>query len=133
MIVVDTSVLIDYLRGESTPAIEVFRALEQQQTPYKIPTLCCQELLQGCRDDASWNRLDRDLATQRLLPLEGVWRQHRDAARIYFDCRRRGITVRSMTDCLIAQQVLDVDGILLHDDQDYERIREVRPLRTMTG
>ncbi len=58
---------------------------------------------------------------------------HRDVAQIFFDCRRRGIAVRSLIDCLIAQQVLNADGILLHEDQDYERMREVRPLRTLTN
>jgi predicted nucleic acid-binding protein len=53
------------------------------------------------------------------------------AARIFFDCRRRGLTVRSAVDCLIAQLVLEVDGVLLHDDDDFERIRTVRPLRTL--
>lgn len=133
MIVVDTSVLVAAIRGDETPATAILLAIEEQQTPYRIPALCCQELLQGCADANDWVRLEAHLETQHLLHLEGEWRQHRDAARIYFDCRRRGITVRSTTDCLIAQQVLDVDGTLLHDDQDYERIREVRPLRTLTG
>ena len=56
---------------------------------------------------------------------------HRQAARIYFECRRRGVTVRSTIDCLIAQLVIDHAGILLHEDDDFERIREVRPLRTL--
>lgn len=55
---------------------------------------------------------------------------HREAARIFFDCRRQGLTIRSSVDCLVAQLVLENDGILLHKDDDFERIAQVRPLRT---
>ena len=47
------------------------------------------------------------------------------AAGIYFDCRRRGITVRSSNDCLIAQTAVEYDLILLHNDEDFRRIRKV--------
>ena len=73
------------------------------------------------------------LSTQRLLAPLDAWAAHREAARIYFDCRRVGLTVRSAVDCLVAQLVLDNSGILLHQDEDFERIRAVRPLRTLRG
>jgi predicted nucleic acid-binding protein len=77
--------------------------------------------------------LDDYLSSQWLLAPDDPWLAHHAAARIYFDCRRRGLTVRSATDCLIAQLVIDNAGILLHEDADFERIREVRPLRTLRG
>jgi predicted nucleic acid-binding protein len=43
----------------------------------------------------------------------------------------RGITLRSTIDCLIAQQALEDDAMLLHDDDDFERMREVRSLKTL--
>lgn len=132
MILVDTSVLIAYLRGDDTPAAAALHTLETQDIPFSIPVVCAQEVLQGSADDEEWRLLDEHLSTQRLLPVADPWTTHRNAARIFFDCRRRGLTVRSSTDCLVAQQALDGDAILLHDDEDYERIREVRPLRTLT-
>ena len=54
------------------------------------------------------------------------------AARIYFDCRRRALTVRSSTDCLVAQVALDNRLTLLHSDRDFEAIAKVRPLRTLS-
>jgi predicted nucleic acid-binding protein len=39
--------------------------------------------------------------------------------------------VRSTVDCLIAQLVIDHAGLLLYEDGDFERIREIRPLRTL--
>jgi predicted nucleic acid-binding protein len=56
---------------------------------------------------------------------------HHQAARIYFDCRRRGLTVRSTIDCFIAQLALEHRLALLHDDRGYAAIARVRPLRTL--
>jgi predicted nucleic acid-binding protein len=52
-----------------------------------------------------------------------------EAARIYFDLRQQGLTVRSTLDCCIAVVALQHDLTLLHNDQDYERIASVRPLK----
>lgn len=133
MIVVDTSALVSLLRGDDSYGAVALRELEATGTPFLIPTLCCQEILQGAAEEREWDLLRAYLSTQRMLRLEGLWRVHEEAARIFFDCRRAGHTPRSLVDCLIAQQVLDIDGILLHEDRDYEKIRAVRPLRTMTG
>ncbi len=105
--------------------------LESHGTPYWIPELCCQELLQGALDEPEWEILELYLTTQNVLTARRGWNTHRDAARIYFDCRRAGITIGSTVDCIVAQQVLDADGVLLHDDADFERIQKVRPLRTL--
>lgn len=131
MIVVDTSVLIDFFRGESTPASERFARLEEEGTPFWLPTVCCQELVQGARDEREWRTLEDYLGSQRRLAPPDSWVTHCGAARIFFDCRRKGIILRSSIDCLIAQLTLEHDGVLLHDDEDFERIVEVRPLRTI--
>jgi len=53
------------------------------------------------------------------------------AGRILFRLPRKGLTVRSTIDCLIAQLALEHDLSLLQDDQDYRTIREIRPLRLL--
>ncbi len=52
---------------------------------------------------------------------------HREAAFIYFRCRRAGVTVRSAIDCLIARVVIEHDLVLLHDDRDFEKMAGVIP------
>jgi predicted nucleic acid-binding protein len=131
VIVVDTSVLVDFFRGRATPAGERLRQLELDEVPFAIPAICCQEVLGGARDEREWDLLRSYLETQHLLLPEDPWRVHRDAARIMFDCRRQGVTIRGSVDCLIAQLVLDTDGALLHSDADFDRIKAVRPLRTI--
>ncbi len=131
LIVVDTSVLISFLRGWQTDAALRLRSLELAGEPFALPVVCCQEVLQGARDEREWRLLDAYLGSQQLLAPDDPRSTHAGAARIYYDCRRRGLTVRSSVDCLIAQLVLDHSAVLLHEDSDFERIREVRPLRTL--
>ena len=129
MIIVDTSVLVDLFRGRSTGAVRTLELLEQQAEPFAIPAICCQELLQGARDAREWRLLFGYLETQTWVGIRYERESHVAAARIFYDCRRKGVTVRSSIDCLIAQIVLEHDGELLHDDCDFESIRRVRPLR----
>jgi predicted nucleic acid-binding protein len=129
VIAVDTSVLINLFRGRSNPAVERLRTLSREDVPFAIPDLCCMEILQGARDEREWQTLLQYLESQEVLSARHPLRTHIDAARIYFDCRRAGVTVRGPVDCLVAALVLEHDAILLHDDRDYEAIATVRPLR----
>ncbi len=131
MIILDTSVLVDFFKGVRTTATSRLRQMETDDVPFMIPVVCCQELLQGAKNQKEWSLLEQYLSTQRLVWPQNPWPAHINAARIYFDCRRKGITVRSSVDCLIAQLVLDENATLLHDDEDFERIRKVRKLRTL--
>jgi len=133
MIVVDTSVLIAFLKGARTPAAERFAQIEEDEIPFAIPAICFQELLQGARDKREWRVLDEYLASQRLLMPEEPLALHREAARIFFDGQRRGLTIRSTVDCLIAAQTLRAGGTLLHDDNDFDHIAKIRPLKTARG
>ena len=85
------------------------------------------ELLQGCRDEAEWAKTKDFLDDQEYREISlGGWTE---AARIYFELRRSGETVRSTLDCCIAVVALEHDLTVLHNDQDYEKIAKVRPLK----
>ena len=131
MILVDTSVLVNLFKGVDTAATNRLRQIETNEVPFMIPVICCQELLQGAKNQKEWSLLEQYLSTQRLVWPRDAWPTHMNAARIYFDCRRKGITLRSSVDCLIAQLALDDNATLLHDDEDFERIRKVRKLKTL--
>jgi predicted nucleic acid-binding protein len=130
VIVVDTSVLVDLFRGKETKGALALRRLESEGIPFCIPVVCCQELLSGARDTEEWDLLVDYLQTQHLVWPADPWLTHSAAARIMVDCRAQGITLRGSTDCLIAQLALENDGALLHSDRDFDRIAEIRPLRT---
>jgi predicted nucleic acid-binding protein len=131
VIIIDTSVLINVLRGKKTKAVEQLRLLERDETPFHIPVFCCQEILQGARNEHEWNLLYDNLSTQRILLPENSFQTHVGAARIYYDCRQKGFTVGGTVDCLVAQLVLENDGTLIHDDEDFERIARVIPIKTL--
>lgn len=85
------------------------------------------ELLSGALDEREWRTITDFLAGQTFV--ESTDDLSTRAARIYFDLRRRGVTIRSVNDCCLAQQALDHDLLLLHRDRDFQAIAEVRPLR----
>lgn len=126
MILVDTSVWIELLRdrtGHVRTALD--RALDGDDA---VLTRFHQlELLQGARDEREWSLLSEYLDAQTYL--ESSPASWAEAARIYFELRRRGRTVRSPIDCCIAQLAIDHDVLLLHRDRDFETIADIRPLR----
>lgn len=131
MILVDASALIPFLRGTDTAATRCLAQAIEADVPLYLTPIGVQEVLQGARDEQEWRRLDSYLSTQPLIEPEHALGTCCGAARIYVDCRRRGLTVRGTIDCLIAQPALHHDWVLLDDDRDYEIIRRVRPLRTI--
>ncbi len=129
MIVVDSSAVIDVLRGQDSFAARKLRELEEAGGQLAFPAVVCQEVLQGAADDSDWQLLVTYLSTQDILAPEDPWATHLSAARIFYDCRREGLTIRSASDCLIAQLALEADAPLLHRDADFDHIAQVRPLR----
>jgi len=125
MVLVDTSVLIDYLRGTDNESTRKFQFVLDNDIPFGINSFIYQEVLQGVKTERDFRRLKRYLDTQRFYNLKDDRESFAEAARIYFKCRRKGITVSSTIDCLIVQTVLEHDLFLLHNDSDFERIRNV--------
>ena len=83
------------------------------------------ELLQGCRDQREWGLLSRYLEGQEYVEtVNDTWQE---AARIYFELRRMGSTVRSPIDCCIAQLAIAGNYPLIHRDRDFFEICRVRP------
>jgi len=125
MILVDTSVWVEVLRDKTGKRVQALR--ERIGADIGVFRRFTQlELLQGARDEGEWSRLDEYLATQYYLEAtEDTWRE---AARIYYDLRRGGITINSPIDCCIAQLAMEAGALLLHQDGDFEKIAGIRPL-----
>lgn len=127
MILVDTSVWIDYFKGRQTEGVaKLSRALDAEK-PCCLSSIIYQEILQGADSEASFARLSsylNDLVFfQPAHPLESF----AGAAQIYLRCRRQGLTIRSTIDCLIAQIAMENDVLLLHCDKDFDHIARVFP------
>ena len=129
VILVDSSVWIEHLRGTGSRAHEEFRSLASSR-PSDIATCepVAMELLAGPTDPFTVRRIEDQLGTLEDLPVDPA-RDFRAAAALARAVRRRGHTVRSMTDCLIAANALRHAAEVWHCDEDYVRIAAVTDLR----
>jgi predicted nucleic acid-binding protein len=126
MLLIDTSVWVSVFRDKTGLVRQQLQSIISDRDV--ILTRFSQlELLQGCRDDREWRLLHSYLQAQDYVELSSEsWQA---AARIYFELRRQGLTVRSPIDCCIAQLALDYALTLIHDDRDFEVISSVRSLQ----
>ncbi|MCY3857711.1 MAG: PIN domain-containing protein [Gammaproteobacteria bacterium] len=124
-VLIDTSVWIDLFR-DSTGTIQKSVSSVVGDDDVVLSRFHQLELLQGSIDESEWALLSDYLEVQDYLEAStATWR---NAARIYYDLRRQGHTLRSTIDCCIAQLAIEHRILLLHRDQDFERIADIRPL-----
>lgn len=127
MYLVDTSVWIDYFREIENEATSKFESIMDRNLPFGMTGIIYQEILQGAASESDFNQFKDYLATQRFFHPRNELITYESAAKIFFLCRRKGITIRSSIDCFIAQIAIEHDLVLLHNDQDYDRIQSVVP------
>ena len=85
------------------------------------------ELLQGSRNEKEWGQLSEYLDGQDYLEMQqSTWQS---AARLYFELRKKGLTVRSPIDCCIAQIAMEHGVLLMHNDRDFDVIGKNYPLQ----
>jgi predicted nucleic acid-binding protein len=125
MILVDTSVWIEIFKDKTG---KVATAFQERIGPENcvLSRFNQLELLQGSANQKEWELLEDYLSTQYYL--EATKHTWPAAARIYFELRRRGVTINSPVDCCIAQIALEHGVMLLHIDKDFEKISKIRPL-----
>ena len=118
MIVVDSSVWIDFFHGVSTPEVERLDGL-LGVTPLAIGDLVLVEVMQGFRTDqdvATARQLFRSLALLAMLGGSNAWK----AAENVRQLRRKGITVRKTVDGIIATACIEANLPLLFSDRDFQ-------------
>lgn len=125
MYLIDSSVWINYLRGQYSSARSFFAEILESRFTFGLTEIIYQEVLQGAASLKDFELLKEFLGSQHFYTPLLAENSYEQAAKIYFNCRKKGITIRSTTDCLIAQIAIEYDLILVHDDQDYLRIASV--------
>jgi hypothetical protein len=118
MVIVDSSVWIDALRGTVNPHTDwLHRALGQGEIGLTSLTLC--EVLQGVRSRSQFEGFRQDLVQ---LPVFEAITAHVaiESARNYLRLREQAITVRKTIDCLIATFCIESGYELLHRDRDFD-------------
>ena len=129
MILVDTSVLLDFFKGSRNESSQKFRMVLEKGIPFGINSFIYQEVLQGAKSEEEYALLKRYLETQRFYHPKDPVDSFERAARIYFECRRKGVTVRSSIDCIIAQTAIERDLYLLHNDSDFDAMLSIVQLK----
>ncbi len=128
MILVDSSVWIDFFRGTATPQTDRLDALLGSE-PLAVGDLVLAEVLQGFNSDRDFNQARKLLTSLAVVELGG---QHIaiQAARNFRTLRMHGVTVRKTIDTLIATRCIESDFALLFSDRDFEPFVEHLGLRS---
>lgn len=129
MVIVDTTVWVDYLNGVHTPETVWFERESLRQRLGLLDLMVC-EILQGLSTDAEATRVLRLLRRFEIFETGGV-DLAAAAARNYRRLRSRGKTVRRTIDCLIATFCLERDHALLHRDRDFNAFEEILHLEVV--
>lgn len=122
-VLVDTSVWVDFLNGAPTEEAAALAALIQSRADVCTCGVVVAEVFQGLRQVAGRDRLGtrfRDLTLLEAVGLDPYFR----AAELYRNLRKRGVTIRSTIDCLIAILAHDHECFLLFRDRDMQAIVE---------
>jgi predicted nucleic acid-binding protein len=129
MVIVDTTVWIDYLGGNSNPETEwLDREMPLQRIGLTDIILC--EVLQGIRDPGEFRRIRDRLLTFDVFATGGAENAIATAAN-YRTLRQHGYTVRKTIDCWIATFCLTSSNQLLHRDRDFDRFEKVLGLQVV--
>ncbi|MFZ5508874.1 MAG: type II toxin-antitoxin system VapC family toxin [Pseudomonadota bacterium] len=131
MILVDSSVWIDYFRGIDTAQTDrLDRGLADAAGRMAIGDLIVAEVLQGFRSDKQAREANDLFGLIRCLQVGGRDIAFR-AARNYRQLRAKGVTVRSTIDCLIATYCIEKRITLLHADRDFDPFVQYLGLRCL--
>ena len=117
MILVDTSVWIDYFNGQENKETNVLDA-GLVEGIVAIGDLILLEILQGFRNDSDYNKATTTLATLEQYEMFGHYMVTRCADN-YRALRKQGITIRKTTDIIIATFCIDNQFPLLFSDRDF--------------
>ena len=129
MILVDSSVWIDFFRNRSTPQADWLDARLASERVL-VGDLILAEVLQGFKDDRGFNAARRLL--RRLEPIQLAGEEIAvEAARNFRKLRSVGVTVRGTVDTIIATRCIAERYVLLHSDRDFDAFETHLGLRVV--
>lgn len=129
MILVDSSVWIDYFRGTITAQTGKLDKLLGRE-PLAIGDLILAEVLQGFDSKRDFDRALEMLTSLAVVELGGT-NIAIQAARNFRALRRLGVTVRKTIDTIIATRCIESGFDLLHDDRDFDVFAQHLSLRVV--
>ncbi len=132
MIVVDTTVWVDFFRDAPTWQVAYLVDLVDADEAVCLTDVVLTEILQGLRSDRAVRQVERRLSVFDVLRLEDL-DDFRRAAALYRQARAAGYTIRRTLDCLIASVCVREEAPLLHADADFDRLAACTALAAVAG
>ncbi|MBI4972677.1 MAG: PIN domain nuclease [Candidatus Omnitrophica bacterium] len=130
MILVDTSVWIDFLKGEKSIHHQTLHRLIEGEEDVCLTEIIITEILQGIKSDGNFRIIKDYLLEFPIYSPKGI-DTYLKAAEIYRNCRKRGKTVRKTVDCIIAAICIENNLVLFHNDRDFDAIEECAALKVL--
>lgn len=129
MLVVDSSVWIDFFNDAEHPAVEMLQQLlDHGEVRIVVPDLVLFEVLRGFRLESDL-RQARRLFESLSVEATGSAELALAAVHHYRGLRAQGVTVRGAIDVLVAAFCIENDYALLHRDRDFDAFESLRGLR----
>lgn len=128
MIMVDTTVWIDFFNNNLTPQVTSLENSLKNNEDICICGVILTEILQGIRDNSQYLRTKSYLENLIFLPMN--YSTFIKSAEIFRYLRKRGITIRKPIDCMIAAVSVENAVPLLHNDRDFDHIELFKGFRT---
>ena len=122
MVLVDTTVWIDFFSGHSLPHVKALEDLLMNREDLCICGIILTEVLQGIRKDSEFERTRGLFSNLIFLPMR--YTTFLKSAEIYRFLRHKGITIRKSVDCMIASVALENEIPLLDNDKDFDPIEK---------
>jgi len=131
MILVDTSVWIDFLQGRDTAHRHTLHRLIEEEEEICLTGIVLTEILQGIKVDKEAREIKDDLLAFPVYSPSEI-DTYIEAANIYRQCMKKGKTVRKTIDCLIAAIAIENGLTLFHNDRDFSSIEQCTDLKTLS-
>ncbi len=128
MILVDTSVWIDFFASKPFPHVSLLEKLILNDEDICICGIVITEILQGIRNDKEFNKTKKLLECLVFLPMS--YTTFIESAQLYRTLRKNGITIKRPMDCLIATVAIENNILILHNDKDFLLIESQSKLKT---
>jgi len=129
VILVDTSVFIDFFAGKHSKPVELLVKSIGESADICTCGLIISEVLQGIRADKEYDRVKAVLRGLLYFPLTKEMFVH--ASSLYRTLCKNGKTIRSPVDCIIAALCLEHEISLIHNDRDFAAIAQYTSLKVV--
>ncbi|MCK5132352.1 MAG: PIN domain nuclease [Candidatus Sabulitectum sp.] len=117
MILVDTTVWVDFFRGNSGGHVKALEELISNDEEICTCGVILAEVLQGIKLDRDFFRTKNFFEALAYLPVSKE--TFLQSSRLYRSLRKKGATIRKPIDCMIASVAIDYNLPLLHNDRDF--------------